>query len=290
MPKDTRFTVETKITSFAVTTRHGAVIRIGLNEQADRGAESELERRVSAELQEYAAGERTHFMFPIAPEGTEFDRSVWTVVSGIPYGQTKTYGEIARFLGKPGAARAVGSANGRNPVPPVIPCHRVVTASGKLGGYGGGLDLKRRLLDLETVVRARRGFGVLALMTAALLSFVACWEPSRPVFTEAEDLPDTSPPTIDVLSPPEGDSIYQANTTIHVTAHISDPSLVRSIAASVVGVIRIDFESLFPMDTAVTVQYPIPIGPNVGGRFQINIVALDTLFNRAQVVRPFVIQ
>lgn len=89
------------------------------------------------------------FTFAIVPHGTAFDHAVWREVATIPYGSTATYGEIARRIGRPGAARAVGHANGRNPIPLVIPCHRVVAAGGKLGGYGGGLPLKRQLLALE---------------------------------------------------------------------------------------------------------------------------------------------
>ncbi len=86
---------------------------------------------------------------PIEAAGTDFNRKVWEQVSRIPYGKTRTYGEIARTIENPGAFRAVGTANGRNPIPIVIPCHRVVAAGGKLGGFGGGLPLKRKLLDLE---------------------------------------------------------------------------------------------------------------------------------------------
>ena len=149
MPPDHRFTVDTKITSFAVTIRDGAVVRIGLNERADRNAESPLERRVSAELEEYAAGERTDFSFPIAPEGTSFDRSVWTMVSDIPYGKTRSYGDLAADLGIPKGPRAVGQANGRNPVALLIPCHRVIASDGGLGGYSGGIEIKRFLLEWE---------------------------------------------------------------------------------------------------------------------------------------------
>jgi methylated-DNA-[protein]-cysteine S-methyltransferase len=95
------------------------------------------------------AGKRTEFTFPIRFEGSEFRQHVWRAVQAIPYGQTITYGELARRIGNPKAVRAVGTANGRNPLPLVIPCHRVVAAGGRLGGYGGGLRLKRRLLDLE---------------------------------------------------------------------------------------------------------------------------------------------
>jgi methylated-DNA-[protein]-cysteine S-methyltransferase len=105
---------------------------------------------VARELVEYLAGARRKFDFPIDLRGTPFEMEVWTALQNIPYGSTVTYGELATRLGRPGAARAVGSANGRNPIPIVVPCHRVIAAGGKLGGYGGGLTLKRQLLDLES--------------------------------------------------------------------------------------------------------------------------------------------
>jgi methylated-DNA-[protein]-cysteine S-methyltransferase len=97
----------------------------------------------------YFAGELTAFDLPIAPAGTEFQRSVWTALQTIPYGQTWSYGQLADKIGNPAAVRAVGLANGRNPVAIVIPCHRVIGSDGSLTGYGGGLDRKRFLLDLE---------------------------------------------------------------------------------------------------------------------------------------------
>jgi methylated-DNA-[protein]-cysteine S-methyltransferase len=95
------------------------------------------------------AGERTEFDFPMRLEGPQFDRRVWQELEAIPYGTTTTYGEIAERIGKPGRARAVGAANGRNPIAIVVPCHRVIGAGGKLTGYGGGLERKRELLVLE---------------------------------------------------------------------------------------------------------------------------------------------
>lgn len=101
------------------------------------------------QLREYFAGERTTFDFPMELEGTDFQRSVWAALLEIPYGETWSYGQLAARLGKPGAARAVGLANGRNPIPIVVPCHRVIGADGSLTGYGGGLDRKVVLLELE---------------------------------------------------------------------------------------------------------------------------------------------
>ena len=101
------------------------------------------------QLEEYFAGKRQAFDLPLAPSGTEFQRRVWAALAEIPYGETRSYGQIATAIGRPGASRAVGMANGRNPVSIVVPCHRVVGASGSLTGYAGGPERKQFLLDLE---------------------------------------------------------------------------------------------------------------------------------------------
>jgi methylated-DNA-[protein]-cysteine S-methyltransferase len=101
------------------------------------------------QLAEYLAGTRTSFELPLEPDGTEFQRRVWELVSQIPYGQTTTYGELARRLGGGATPQEVGAAVGRNPLCILIPCHRVVASTGKLTGYAGGLHRKRLLLDLE---------------------------------------------------------------------------------------------------------------------------------------------
>jgi methylated-DNA-[protein]-cysteine S-methyltransferase len=106
-------------------------------------------QEVRRQLDEYFAGRRTHFDLELAPRGTPFQRRVWSALQEIPYGETRSYLDIARRLGSPKAVRAVGGANGRNPIAVVIPCHRVIAADGTLGGYGGGLERKRILLDLE---------------------------------------------------------------------------------------------------------------------------------------------
>ncbi|WP_416139698.1 methylated-DNA--[protein]-cysteine S-methyltransferase [Halomonas sp. HK25] len=100
------------------------------------------------QLLAYLAGRRRSFSLPLAPGGSDFQRQVWAALLRIPWGKTRTYGELARRLGREGAARAIGTANGANPLPLLIPCHRVVAAGG-LGGYSGGPALKRRLLELE---------------------------------------------------------------------------------------------------------------------------------------------
>ena len=101
------------------------------------------------QLTEYFAGERTAFDLPLRPAGAPFQLRVWQKLATIPYGETTSYGEIAAELGHPTASRAVGAANGRNPIAIVVPCHRVIGANGSLTGYAGGLECKRALLDLE---------------------------------------------------------------------------------------------------------------------------------------------
>ena len=104
---------------------------------------------VRAQLREYFAGERSAFETPLALHGTPFELKVWRALVEIPYGETASYGEIAARVGRPSAARAVGLANGRNPIAVIVPCHRVIGADGTLTGYGGGLERKRLLLELE---------------------------------------------------------------------------------------------------------------------------------------------
>jgi methylated-DNA-[protein]-cysteine S-methyltransferase len=111
--------------------------------------ESDALTQVRTELDEYFKGIRTTFSTPLLLEGTAFQVAVWRALIEIPPGTTATYGEIARKLGRPRAARAVGTANGRNPISIIVPCHRLVGADGGLTGYGWGLDRKRRLLELE---------------------------------------------------------------------------------------------------------------------------------------------
>lgn len=114
-----------------------------------RRGTNDLLNRVAAQLQEYFAGTRTTFDLPLEPSGTDFQLSVWELLRKIPYGVTTSYGELARRLGDPKATRAVGAANGANPIPIIVPCHRVVGSKGELTGFGGGLDRKRWLLEHE---------------------------------------------------------------------------------------------------------------------------------------------
>lgn len=118
----------------------GAVVAEGLGVEAAR-----------RQLLEYFAGTRRRFDLPLDPRGTEFDRAVLAEVARVGFGEVRTYGEIARAVDRPTASRAVGAANGRNPLPIVVPCHRIVGAGGRLTGYGGGLPLKEALLALEGI-------------------------------------------------------------------------------------------------------------------------------------------
>jgi methylated-DNA-[protein]-cysteine S-methyltransferase len=120
--------------------------RTAFGPHADEGFED-----VARQLGEYLAGERNVFELPVKVKGTEFDRRVWDLISRVPYGQTTTYGDLARSLGAGTDPRDVGSAVGRNPLCIVIPCHRVIGSTGKLTGYAGGLDRKRTLLQIEHV-------------------------------------------------------------------------------------------------------------------------------------------
>jgi methylated-DNA-[protein]-cysteine S-methyltransferase len=105
---------------------------------------------VIAQLREYFEGKRHSFDLRLAPEGTDFQLKVWRALRGIPYGETWSYGRLARRIGKPTASRAVGAANGQNPLPIIVPCHRVIGADGSLTGFGGGLKIKQKLLELES--------------------------------------------------------------------------------------------------------------------------------------------
>lgn len=115
-------------------------------------------RDATDQLRAYFAGERQSFDLPLAPRGTEFQLSVWDALQRIPYGQTTTYSTIAERIGRPAAIRAVGAANGANPIPIIIPCHRVIGTNGSLTGFGGGLDVKRKLLALEARVAGQTLF------------------------------------------------------------------------------------------------------------------------------------
>ena len=120
-----------------------------------KGRGARLAGQVHRQLEEYLAGSRRRFTVPLDLQGTPFQLKVWAALLQIPYGRTRSYGEIAREVGKPRAARAVGMANHWNPVAIIVPCHRVIASDGSLGGYAGGLGMKSRLLSLEADSRKR---------------------------------------------------------------------------------------------------------------------------------------
>lgn len=122
-------------------------------------------QEAARQLQDYFAGGLREFQLPLAPVGTAFQQRVWRELLNVKYGETRSYGDIARSIGAAAAVRAVGAANGRNPIPIVIPCHRIIGTSGKLTGFGGGLPLKKFLLDLE---RSQMGLDYLSVGISGL--------------------------------------------------------------------------------------------------------------------------
>jgi methylated-DNA-[protein]-cysteine S-methyltransferase len=127
----------------------GRLTGVTFDAEAEARSTEPLFLDAEAQLDAYFAGELERFELPLAPHGTAFQRRVWEALLEIPYGGTTTYSELAGALGRPSACRAVGAANGRNPLPVIVPCHRVIGATGALTGYGGGLERKRLLLALE---------------------------------------------------------------------------------------------------------------------------------------------
>jgi methylated-DNA-[protein]-cysteine S-methyltransferase len=131
---------------------NGAITEVrlpGKKEPAGEMVATPLLKKTAAQISDYLAGKRREFTLPLTLNGTEFAMKVWKEMSGIPYGGVRTYGDLAKAIGSPGAARAVGQACNHNPIPIIIPCHRVVGTGGKPTGYAGGLALKERLLELE---------------------------------------------------------------------------------------------------------------------------------------------
>lgn len=130
---------------------NGSIVGISNKVEGWQGINKETEviKETYRQLSEYFAGKRDSFDIPIKTQGTDFQEKVWNALKQIPYGETRSYKEIAIAIGKPKAMRAVGMANNRNPIMIVIPCHRVIGANGQLIGYGGGLDVKEKLLTLE---------------------------------------------------------------------------------------------------------------------------------------------
>lgn len=156
--------IESPIGEIGVATEGGAVSGVSFGRPKAvvgpapaGGAEAALIDQACDELSDYFAGGRVHFEVPtVVVGGSEFERAVWAQIAAIPYGETNSYGAIARAVGEPGGAQAVGMACNRNPLPIIVPCHRVIGSDGKLVGFGGGLSRKRFLLALEARVHIER--------------------------------------------------------------------------------------------------------------------------------------
>lgn len=147
-----KYTYPTQIGSITLTEMDGAISSISTScEVGDEceHVETPLIKRAMTQILEYLEGKRKTFDFPIAWQGTPFQIKVWEALRNIPYGETRSYGQIAAAIGNPKASRAVGMANNRNPLLIVVPCHRVVGADGSLVGYAAGLSIKKHLLELE---------------------------------------------------------------------------------------------------------------------------------------------
>lgn len=143
--------------SLSIETGPAGVRRIEFGSHGKNSHSSPLMRETIRQLRLYFAGELREFDLPLELLGTDFQKRVWSALLTIPYGQTRSYTEIAQQIGATRAVRAVGAANGRNPIPIIVPCHRVIGASGNLVGFGGGLEWKRKLLDLEGNSSTRMG-------------------------------------------------------------------------------------------------------------------------------------
>jgi methylated-DNA-[protein]-cysteine S-methyltransferase len=155
--------IESPFQKFAAwVDEEGRLLRFNLRAAGAARVDPEAENNsrkladVQRQVNQYALGKRRDFEFELAAEGPEFDRRVWKALMSIPYGTTTSYGAIAKQVGSPNAARAVGAANGNNPIALIVPCHRVIGANGTLTGYGGGLPLKRKLLEHEARVCGTR--------------------------------------------------------------------------------------------------------------------------------------
>lgn len=147
-----RKTIQSPLGPLTLVEEDGALVQLsfdGYTVLESEEVDSPLLREAERQLASYFAGQLQVFSLPLCTRGTPFQEKVWCALQKIPYGETRTYGELAAMIGQPTAARAVGGANHRNPLAIIIPCHRVVAAHGGLGGYGGGLDKKQWLLALE---------------------------------------------------------------------------------------------------------------------------------------------
>lgn len=143
----------TKIGPITIVEQNGKIIEIRFGkEYREIQKETIVIQQASKQLEEYFVGRRKKFTVEIEAKGTAFQQQVWEALRQIPYGETRTYGQIAQKIGNVNASRAVGMANNKNPIPIIIPCHRVIGSNGKLIGYAGGLDIKEKLLEIENTL------------------------------------------------------------------------------------------------------------------------------------------
>jgi methylated-DNA-[protein]-cysteine S-methyltransferase len=146
--------------NFGIAEKDNTIVKVFFGRKMPGGfnkTETPLIKKTAAQIDEYLAGKRQRFTIPIALQGTEFQTAVWRELQKIPFGETRSYKDIAAAIGRPKAVRAVGMANNRNPIVIIVPCHRVIGHDGSLTGYGGGLPLKRRLLEEEGIMTSMDG-------------------------------------------------------------------------------------------------------------------------------------
>lgn len=145
--------IDTKIGRIGIIEENGQIIKVAIEQEMKKDElvkkDTQLLRKAAKQLEEYFAGKRRKFDLPLKQEGTEFRQKVWKALQEIPYGETRSYKQVAQMIGNPKAARAVGMANNKNHIPIIIPCHRVIGSNGKLVGYALGLEIKQELLELE---------------------------------------------------------------------------------------------------------------------------------------------
>lgn len=160
-PPERFFYYDTEIGRIRIAQNETAITEITLGDRLSREPKAEREtpliKMAAEQLKDYLAGNRRAFDLPLDPQGTDFQKSVWKALLLIPYGETRSYKEIAQAVGNQRACRAVGGANNKNPILIVIPCHRVIGSDGRLVGYGGGIDLKQKLLSLEGLEVSKKG-------------------------------------------------------------------------------------------------------------------------------------
>ena len=149
MSELSKLTIKVPIGLLEITATDEAIVGVKPANHGENVEANDLAQKCKTELEEYFAGKRKNFDLPLADEGTDFQKQVWEQLQLIPYGQTRTYGEIAKMMGKPKASRAIGMANHNNPILILVPCHRVIGADGSLTGYAAGIEAKKYLLEFE---------------------------------------------------------------------------------------------------------------------------------------------